>query len=70
MMPPRTYWVGLPVGVTVHDDGTVEYEIDTAEAGSAVRELLGDSMGIEEPDEDLVLADADLIDHDHERRHA
>lgn len=28
----RAYWIGLPVGVTVHDDGAVTYEVDTSEA--------------------------------------
>jgi hypothetical protein len=32
----RTYWVGLPVGVTVHDDGAVEFEVDISEAGDGI----------------------------------
>lgn len=35
---PRTYVVGLPVVITVGDDGTVTYEVDKSEAGAAIRE--------------------------------
>ncbi len=34
----RLYVVGLPVVVTVHDDGTVTYAVDTAEASAALLE--------------------------------
>lgn len=29
---PRSYWIGLPVGITVHADGRVTYEVDLSEA--------------------------------------
>lgn len=29
---PRTYVIGLPVVITVHDDGTVTAEVDLSEA--------------------------------------
>lgn len=35
MSAPRTYTLGLPVFVTVHDDGTVTYDIDVADAADA-----------------------------------
>lgn len=53
----RTYTVGLPVVVTVHDDGTVSYWIDTAETTVAVLE-----------EYDPPAADLDAISRDHERR--
>jgi len=34
--PPRTYLVGLPVVVTVHDDGTVTFDVCTEDAGGAI----------------------------------
>lgn len=58
---PRSYVVGLPVVVTVHPDGTVEYEIDTAEAGSGVRENYDGAVAEN---------DATIIDADHARGRA
>jgi hypothetical protein len=55
---PRTYVVGLPVIVTVRTDGTVEYEVDTAEAGREVSEHY------EEPRP----GDVERVEADHERR--
>lgn len=53
----RSYLVGLPVSVTVYDDGTVTYAVDTADAGYAVaREADGTD------------ADVAAIDADHKRR--
>lgn len=66
--PARSYCVGLPVIITVRDDGTVTYEVDASEAGAAIREtypVIGDEDG---PDEPTVDADADVIDTDHDRR--
>lgn len=37
-IPSRSYVVGLPVVVTVHEDGVVTYEVDTSEAGEGIRE--------------------------------
>jgi hypothetical protein len=34
----RSYLVSLPVLITVHDDGRVEYDVDTTEAATAVAE--------------------------------
>ena len=63
----RTYVVGLPVIVTVHDDGTVEYTVDTSEAGEAIRE------DVSETDDREALAqaqrDAAMAEADHGRRH-
>jgi hypothetical protein len=70
----RSYWVGLPVGITVADDGTVTYEVDTSEAGQAIMEIdynLYDNEGKEIViPEEVMLADRDRIDADHDRRHA
>lgn len=38
MGAPRTYTVGLPVALTVHDNGTVTVEVDITEAVDGVRE--------------------------------
>ena len=66
----RDYTVGLPVTVYVHEDGTVRYEIDTAEAGEAIRELAynGFLAPGETIDTDRYAADAELVDADHDRR--
>ena len=61
---PRTYLVGLPVAVTVDTDGTVTYEIDTAEAGAAVNECEQENL----PDEETIQSDVAFIEADHERR--
>lgn len=58
----RSYVVGLPVLVTVWDDGTVVYDLDTAEAGEAI---LDDP---DQPDEDTLQADMGRINADHDRR--
>lgn len=60
----RTYIVGLPVAITVEDDGTVTYDIDTAEASSAIWE---DETHVFE---DLIAEDARAIEADHDRRMA
>lgn len=36
---PHTYVVGLPVILTVHPDGAIEYDVDFGDAASAIREL-------------------------------
>jgi hypothetical protein len=58
---PRTYVVGLPVIVTVSDDGTVTYEVDTSEAGAAIRE---DDYSSE------ARRDSEAVDGDHGARMA
>lgn len=35
MTAPRTYLVGLPVRVSVHDNGTVTYDLDPSDAPDA-----------------------------------
>jgi hypothetical protein len=50
MTAPRTYAVGLPVLVTVHDDGTVTFDIDISEAADAISEI---------QEGDVILEDAD-----------
>lgn len=42
-MSARTYWVGLPVGVTVHEDGGVSVEVDMSEAPSAISEVYNEA---------------------------
>lgn len=59
---PRSYVVGLPVGIIVHDDGRVTYWIDTAEAGSAI----GD--GDNDVDDATERADVERVEADHAAR--
>ncbi len=61
---PRTYLVGLPVAVTVHIDGTVTYDVDTAEASVAIFESTQEDL----PPNDVMVHDAAIIDVDHYRR--
>ena len=44
-MSSRTYWVGLPVGITVREDGGVSVEIDMSEAPKAIMEDASDEFG-------------------------
>lgn len=62
----RLYVVGLPVLITVWDDGTVIYDVATEEAGAAVWEDGGNM--IDAPDDDTIRADRERIDADHNRR--
>lgn len=39
-MTQRTYTVGLPVSITVHDDGTVEFITHVEDAQSAISDTL------------------------------
>jgi hypothetical protein len=56
---PAEYVVGLPVIITIGADGSVGFEIDTAEASSAMRDA----------DYDDIPADHfELVDGEHERR--
>ena len=64
-MKARTYVVGLPVIVTVHDDGRVEYDVDTAETSVAIFDTEANDPGY--PIE-VIIVDAGIIDHDHDRR--
>lgn len=53
-MASRTYPCGLPVMVTVHDDGRVDVEVDMSEAGQTMsetwyeREFVPDLQGVDE----------------------
>lgn len=72
----RTYTVGLPVAITVDDEGRVSYWVDTSEAGSAVLEDgLSDDRSFDQAESDgadgtqrTLLADVASIEADHERR--
>jgi len=61
----RSYVIGLPVMVTVHPDGTVTYEVDSTEAGAAIRE---DDLTDLVVGEDHRERDAATVDADHTRR--
>lgn len=63
---PHVYAVGLPVIITVHADGRVEYFVDTSEAGQGIREY--ESWGDHDPPEAQLRADAELVEADHARR--
>lgn len=75
-MGDRQYLVGLPVVVTVTDEGAVTYDIDTAEAGVAIRDAYpdGDPPGDADPkvwlraEEDQVERDAAAVDADHDKK--
>lgn len=63
-MSARSYWVGLPVGITVHDDGSVTIEVDASEASEAMAELWreqGPDNGFDWP-EDEMLIDCAVVD--------
>jgi len=64
-MNPRTYLVGLPVVVTVSDDGSVTYWVDTSETDTAIF----DNEQENPPTEEQMLADQALIQADHSRRY-
>lgn len=67
----RVYMVDLPAYVTVTDEGTVTYEVETSEAGSAVKdEFNSDEYRTFHPDAtvDRHRADVDAIEADHARR--
>jgi hypothetical protein len=68
MSDPRTYVVGLPVVITVHDDGTVVYEIDRSEAGQGVSEY-GEMPLYDEEGNEIVISEAQLA-ADYERVNA
>lgn len=62
-MTSYDYVVGLPVVVTVRDDGAVTYWIDTAEAGTAIRKDADNPEN--DPHGDLTEVNARLVDLDH-----
>ncbi|TCJ21663.1 hypothetical protein [Nocardioides jejuensis] len=67
MPAPRQYVVGLPVIVTIHDDGTVAYDVDTAETSVSLGE---DETAVENYSERQIARDAEIADQDHRRRFA
>lgn len=61
-MSARSYCLGLPVVVTIADDGSVSYWIDTAEVGSEIRDSdQGEASG------EVLSRDAKAADVDHYR---
>lgn len=67
MTAPRTYVVGLPVMVTVHDDGTVTYDIDTSEATDGPREFDSSYMVMTDDDDNTIEMTDEILDADRER---
>lgn len=67
MNEPRTYVAGLPVLITVHDDGTVEYEVDTSEAREGAYEFYCEAN--HEITEEQMLADLEAIELDRDRKY-
>jgi hypothetical protein len=61
------YVVGLPVIITVAPNGTVTYEIDTAEATSEMRDCYADGH-YEERNDIEFYTDLGHVEADHERR--
>lgn len=64
----RSYVVGLPVLVTVWDDGTVVYDVDTSEAGEAVDESWYEREHDDPVTWETMRADVERINADHDRR--
>lgn len=60
-MTPRTYVVGLPVIITVHDDGTVEYEIDKGEAAESIAETYPSIDALPPVSQETVDADVERV---------
>lgn len=64
MAQPRHYLIGLPVLVTVDDDGSVTYDLCHEDADSAVLEEYGYGEG-----QDIVLPDVERIKADIDKRY-
>lgn len=67
MAEAREYWVGLPVGITVHPDGKVTWTIDSSEASSAMGEEWGEASEetnptVAEYTQEQVLLDQAIVD--------
>ena len=58
----RSYCVGLPVVITVHDDGVITYEIDVGEAPSAIWEDEGVDFTDDQRHADQAAISADVDD--------
>jgi hypothetical protein len=64
---PREYWVGLPVGVRVHQDGRVTWIVDTSEATRAMSEEFSEADEETNPavaaiTEEQMLLDCAIVD--------
>ncbi len=64
MSTARTYPVGLPVWITVADDGTVSFELDVSEAADAVAEVDLEFVSMLGPDGQPLVVDGALLDAD------
>jgi hypothetical protein len=62
--------VGLPVIITVRDDGKVFYMVDSSEASSAIRDEYPNDFDTDNITEADVKADLPRVEADHEKRHA
>lgn len=67
MTAPRSYVIGLPVVVTVHDDGTVTYDIDTSEASDAPRGYDPDYMDMQDEAGNPIELTDEILEADRER---
>jgi len=62
-MTQRSYWIGLPVGVTVRDDGSISVEVDMSEAPAEMNETWGESEELSaEVTETQILTDMAIVD--------
>lgn len=64
----RSYLVGLPVLITVWDDGTVVYDVDTSEATKSVIDAWYEGDVEEGLMAEVMHADVERVAADHERR--
>lgn len=62
MPEPRTYVVGLPVILTVHDDGRVDWGIDKGDTVKGVSEEYPSTYDDQNLTQEQVDADLDRID--------
>lgn len=66
-MSSRSYWVGIPAGVTVHDDGSIEIDVDLSEVTKEMSESF-DEDNDEGTTEKQMLMDSAIIDSHVQRR--
>lgn len=67
MTAPRTYTIGLPVFVSVHDDGTVTYDLDVSEADAAPAAFEPEFMFMYDENGQPIDVSGALVDADTER---
>ena len=60
-MANRDYWVGLPVGITPNQDGSITIEVDMSEASEAMADVFAESDLVDWT-EDEMIADGELVD--------